>query len=371
MSHISEGFPPALLEQPVAARLAYFTSRVIAHPQLKGVYEAVLTTIRQPTGVPLVVVVGPTGVGKTTLRRRLEQQLNTEFLAAPVPGQIPVVSVEALAPESGSFSWKEFYTRLLVALHEPLVDVKRADPFPAARSGRRSGVADLRSAVESTIAHRQPSAVLVDEAQHLKKVTSGRQLLDQMDTLKSLASTTQTVHVLIGTYELVGLTQLSGQLSRRCRELHFARYRFDEPTEREMFARVLYTFQRQLPLREEPDLVSGVEYLYERSVGCVGVLKSWLTQALAQALAEEARTLTRAMLERWSLPLANVLRIAREVAEGEALLRDTAGDERELRRLLGMEGTCVARSPAPVRQPRTVGQRKPVRDPVGQEVAHD
>ncbi|NTV62502.1 MAG: AAA family ATPase [Oscillochloris sp.] len=382
MSHPPDAFPRRLLAEPPAARLAYFTSRVIVHPQLKAVYDTVVAALQQPVGAPLILVVGPTGVGKTTLRRRLEEQLVRAFLAQSVcpPEQIPVASVEALAPENGSFSWKEFYIRLLAALHEPLIEAKWDGTLPERRQRRakpgsqlpRQGVADLRSAVESCLSHRQPQALLVDEAQHLKKVSSGRRLLDQMDTLKSLASTTNTVHVLLGTYELVGLTQLSGQLSRRSREIHFGRYRYEDPVERQMFTRVLYTFQRQLPLAEEPDLVGAVEELYERSVGCVGVLKGWLTQALAAALAEEAPTVTRQMLDRWGLPLANVLRMAREIAEGEALVRDSSGDHQELRSLLGMEQAAApaARAAAPSR-PGRVGQRKPVRDPVGVEVAHE
>ena len=46
-----------------------------------------------------------------------------------------------------------------------------------------------------------------------------------MDTLKSLAATTGTMHVLTGTYELLGLTNLSAQPSRRSVEVDFGRYR--------------------------------------------------------------------------------------------------------------------------------------------------
>ena len=39
-------------------------------------------------------------------------------------GRIPVVGVEAVAPESRSFNWKDYYTRSLFALEEPLIDYK-------------------------------------------------------------------------------------------------------------------------------------------------------------------------------------------------------------------------------------------------------
>src|SRR5262249_45006064 len=55
---------------------------------------------------------------------------------------------------------------------------------------------------------------------------------------------------------------------------------------------VLLTFQRYLPVPEEPDLVGWWERLYEGCLGCVGVLKSWLNRALADANAHEAVTIT-------------------------------------------------------------------------------
>jgi len=377
MMTLPEGFPAQLLTQPAADRLAYFTTKMVAHPRLKEVHQAVMQALRQPAGAALVFVFGPTGVGKTTLRRRIEQQLWDEFAPtqADHPGQLPIVGVEAQAPESGSFNWKEYYTRTVHALHDPLVGDKIDYSIRGMRQnsagrlviGPSVVVAELRSAVEQAIAHRKPAAVLVDEAQHLKKITSGRRLLDQMDTLKSLASTTQTLHILIGTYELLGLTHLSGQLSRRSCEIHFARYRYDDLTDQQMFVRVVYTFQRHLPLVDAPDLVGLAEYLYERCVGCVGVLKTWLTQALAVALAEDAHTLTRAVLDRTALPTRNLVRMARELADGEALLRERDEQLGDVRALLAMEaaGARAARSTV-ARRPRPVGQRKPTRDPVGE-----
>jgi hypothetical protein len=88
------------------------------------------------------------------------------------------------------------------------------------------------------------------------------------------------------------------------------------------FKSVLLTFQRQLPVSEEPDLVGLWERLYEGSLGCVGVLKSWLNRALADAIAHEAATITRRHLDRQALPTRTLLNLAREITEGEAVLRE-------------------------------------------------
>lgn len=378
MSTPPEGCPAHILTQPAAERLTYFATKMVAHPRLKAVHEAVMQVLRQPAGATLLFVFGPTGVGKTTLRLRIEQQLWAEASAGTAPlGRIPIVGVEAQAPESGSFNWKDYYSRALHALHDPLIQDKidygirgvRQDPQGKLILGPSVVVSELRSAVEQALAHRRPLAVLVDEAQHLKKMSSGRRVLDQMDTIKSLASTTQTLHILVGTYDLLGLTHLSGQLSRRSGEIHFGRYRYEDPVEQQQFLRVLYTFQGYLPLSEAPDLVGRAEYFYERCLGCVGVLKTWLTQALAAALSEEQHTLTHAVLERTALPVRNLVHMARELVDGEARV---AGGERqmgEVRSLLGLEpaaGAGTAKRSPGSKVSRTVGERKPHRDPVGE-----
>ena len=63
-----EGLPRELLSQPPEARLAYFAAKVVAHPRLAEAHRAVRDALRQPTGASMILVYGPTGVGKTTLR---------------------------------------------------------------------------------------------------------------------------------------------------------------------------------------------------------------------------------------------------------------------------------------------------------------
>ncbi|MBC8450392.1 MAG: ATP-binding protein, partial [Chloroflexi bacterium] len=339
-------FSRELLSQPIEARLAYFRDKIIAHPRLMEAHSALINAIRRPAGASLILVFGPTGVGKTTLRLRVEKQLIEEALSdlEEDRGRIPVVGMEAVAPGSGNFDWKDYYTRALIALDEPLIKHKIDYGVPGIHrdgSGRLvvgHGVvaSKLRWALEQCLRHRRLAAFIVDEAQHFKKMASGRRLLHQMDTLKSLAGMTDTVHVLIGTYELLSLANLSAQLSRRSIEICFPRYRPDCDDEIRAFKSVLLTFQRHLPLIEEPDLVGRYEYFYERSVGCVGVLKNWLNRALAAALEDGQLSLTHKYLERHAAPTRKLLRMAREIREGEEALLERAEERAELGALLGM-----------------------------------
>ena len=372
-------FPPELLEQSPEARLGYFKSFTIAHPLLREADAALKQAIQEPTGWSLIFVYGPTGVGKTTLRRRVEKHLKEAMMEAlrQDPGMLPVVSLEAPAPDSHQFSWKDYYLRALVELEEPLIDRKlthtahtsfRGGSGRALSDPRVPGI-ELRLALESTLIHRRPKAFFIDEAQHLAKMKSGRKLQDQLDSIKSLASITNTVHVLFGTYELLPFRNLSAQLSRRSIDIHFPRYRAERSGDYTAFRSVVFTLQRHLPLPGESDLLPHVEYCYERSIGCVGLVKDWLTRALALAINQGADAVSFKMLQKTAWPLDQSERMAREAVDGESEMSEREETRDRLRQMLQLgthsaPATARTNAPVPHAGPR-VGQRRPVRDLVG------
>jgi hypothetical protein len=176
--------------------------------------------------------------------------------------------------------------------------------------------------------------VFIDEAQHLARIASGRRLSDQLDVIKSIANRTETVHVLLGTYELLAFRNLSAQLSRRSMDLHFQRYRAESAEDRKVFRSVLLTFQKQLPFAEvEADLMALWEFLYERSVGCVGILKEWLMRACVRAIKHGAVTLSPEHLEKTALSTSQCEKVLAESREGETRLNDDADASLRLRTL--------------------------------------
>ena len=108
----------------------------MAHPRLVAARDALLAAIHERAPNSLILVLGPTGVGKTTLCRKIEQLMITEMLAdlQTDPGRLPVVSVECIAPESGTFSWRDHFRRLLMQMEEPLMDYK-LDPGTSIQIG--------------------------------------------------------------------------------------------------------------------------------------------------------------------------------------------------------------------------------------------
>ncbi len=377
---MTASFPPLLLEQSTSQRLAYFETFTVAHPRLKLARETLLRAIKEPAGASLIFVYGPSGVGKTTLRLKVEQTLLQQALPnlEADRGRVPVVGIEAVAPESRNFSWKDYYTRALVALEEPLIDRK----FNYGVRGIYRNLLGqmviepkivapaLRRGLEQALRHRAPDIFFIDEAQHMAKMASGHRLQDQLDCLKSLSNMSGILHGLIGTYELLTFRNLSAQLSRRSIDIHFQRYRLDLPEDVKAFQSVILTLQRQMPLEELPDLVTHWEYCYERTLGCVGILKNWFTRALKGALESGATTVTLSDLEKRAWSVAQCQKMFQEIQEGEKQLAETESDRDKLRVALGLKqpDTSIQLPEVSPNSPRRqVGKRQPKRDKIGIE----
>jgi len=136
---------------------------------------------------------------------------------------------------------------------------------------------------------------------------------------------------------------------------------------------VLWALQRQLPVEQEPELVDQWEFLYARSIGCVGLVKMHLNRALALALTEKKQTVTLSHLRKTALPEARVELALRNALESETELAEAAGADERLLTLLGLRGPRSASSQQRQEKeqsssPRSAlrpGQRGPGRDEIG------
>jgi hypothetical protein len=364
-----DGFPQELLHQPITQRIAYFENYTMAHPKLMEAAQNLMHSILQPAGASLIFVFGPTGVGKSTLLKRVTQKLTEAALSEMDADKayIPIAGIEAMSPDFSNFDWNDFYVRALMAFKEPMIEKKM---------NRTNSKLKLRLALESALSNRKPKAFFVDEAQHLGKVASGRKLRDQTDCIKSLANIAQTRFVLCGTYELVILRNLSGQLCRRSTDIHFPRYLAESSQDQKVFKSIVQTFQRHLPLPETPDLLGCWDFCYERSIGCVGILKDWLTCTLSAVLEEDndTKTLTLKDLERHAKSLEECMIMLTDAKDEEKKLQDNPEIRDKLRIALGLDVTnssqvksSISQEKPAVKSARDVGKPLPYRHPVGKD----
>ncbi len=65
-----------------------------------------------------------------------------------------------------------------------------------------------------------------------------------------------------------------------------------------------------MALDRPPELETHWEHFYERSIGCVGILKDWLTQAYRKALDENASSLTEQHWQSYAPSVSKCLQMA-------------------------------------------------------------
>src|SRR5258708_21908156 len=113
-----QSFPRELLDQSPSERLIYFKSYTIAHPFVQRANKEIWDALQEPGGALMIFIVGPTGVGKTTLWEHINQRLTEAAQARMLqdPDHMPVINLYAMAPSSRQFRWPDFYTRALMAV---------------------------------------------------------------------------------------------------------------------------------------------------------------------------------------------------------------------------------------------------------------
>jgi hypothetical protein len=371
----------SLPSKKAAELLDRFKRKIIGHSLLKTAFSQIVNLIEEPADVQVAALIGPTGAGKSTLLDRVKQAVLKQNAAAMEadPGLIPVVAVDAPAPEVGSFSWREMYLRLLVELKEPACDWQVA--LTNLQPGKPGVVRlsslnniELKGRTESAFRSRGVKVLLVDEAQHLGKMTSGRRLEDQTDIVKGLAKSTGTFVVLFGTYDLIPLLSLNGQVVRRFAPVHLPRYRCDESNQWRDYQTAIRSLEGELQLPRAPDLVRNSEFLYRGSAGCIGILKTWLTAAYSKVLRAEGGAMTRDVLQSTQLPTLYLRKIVDEIVEGEKHWAKCHAEDREMDQLLGLSslhpvGDKENETRSSNARTVPVGMRKPTRDMVGLETA--
>lgn len=307
---------PTLATTPLAGQR-------IRHPRIASIIDECRLMLEAGGNANLILLCGPTGVGKTTLGDFLveaELKRHAESMAAN-PGRIPAIKIEAPASGEREFSWRLFYQRILNALEGELDAPRTAygvDPATG-RVVRPAGIqtnrlSGLRTAVERSLRYRGTVFVVLDEAAHMMRQCHTTRLEQQLDTLKSLSNEYGVQWILLGSYDLFELMSLSGQLARRTHVIHFGRYREDVPEDVRAFRGCLKKMGESMPALKDVDLLRYAEVFHQNALGCAGTLRTVLMR-LNLMVAEKG--FSEEILCRALLTEAQVTQILREIVEGE------------------------------------------------------
>lgn len=263
-------------------RMQAFKDVRVKHPALVTIIEDLMPLLSTVSDTNVIVVTGATGVGKSTLSKVMLQQLIAQFSAvtAEDASAIPLVYTEATRNGSVRNGFGRLYQQVLDGLEDPGKGSKiphvKADGRIVLHPRSRATADDLREVMEEALVRRKTRVVVVDEAAHLARFGKGE---DVMDTVKSLANTTNTKWLLVGSFDLLDVVETSGQIARRTTIINMERYHSEKPEDKEAFKRVVRALQSKWPCDSTPDFSAISDALMDVSLGCVGLLKTILLDA--------------------------------------------------------------------------------------------
>ena len=350
----------------------------IDHPKMLYVQEQAENALMSRDGSFLLLVIGPTHVGKSSLLKRLVYE---RLERMKQEGLLPDWAVPALyfelIPGDKSFSWKANIESLLIEQKEILTNFKveypdrREGTFsgkPPGLSGRPTEHA-LRRTLENFLHQKKVEFMCLDEAANLLHLGSGKRLRHQADFLKSIANRSRAKIILGGSFDVYPLIGQTAQLSSRSEIVNFDRYDPSDESDQEAFFGILCTFESFLPFPEkENTLTPYLSLLMENSVGCVGLLKKVLDRAVTRSLAVGDPRITEESLMKNLNSKLLVDQALKEVESGHEIMKEFLGGGSPERLSIGQRLPslpALSESSGKKVGRRKPGERNPTRDKVG------
>ncbi len=385
-------------------RLDAFKAVTVKHAHLTRVDDQLSLWVEEHTDATHVLLCGPGGVGKSKALKVVAERFTREESDRFV---VPILLLEPIPPDLGPYLRLDYYRQIINALKDHILvkeilgKVAHLMASPKATRPRLGATdwLDMREIAEQALIRARVKAVFADEGHRLMQGDGSHSVDEQLEWLKSLSNRTNVLHVLAGPYALFGFRNTSGQLARRGRDIHFARYHVENKEERKAFVAGLKYLLERVPLTCDLDaLLPHWRWFAEGCVGCIGVLKDWLVDAVAAALAQKGTNLTEDILARTMPHPARRVSLEMEARAGEhkVALHDSES-AKQFQALLKKPakaangkteptpgvpyagqaeqkaGSASATLPMPQVSPKPtqprVGQRAPERDPVGETSA--
>lgn len=340
---------------------------VIRHGAFDEARSSVMFKLDCSSNTEVVLLVGPSGVGKTTLMAQIVESLLSREQATMERdlNYHPVIMTTAAATGHRQFDWRILYRDALQALGDPFVDVRGTTPLAREHQNKLAGeslsASQLRCDLEAEFRIRRTLYWFIDEAQHV--LMGGRSGVpgNQFDVLKSLAQRTGVKLLLSGPYELMSHLAHSAQLARRSETVYLPRYRWESQEDLQQFGNALLTILQQLDITGYPAPSEHLEFFYRGSIGCVGILKDWLIKAHALAAMRGLKKLELQHLRATRHGARVLQRILLDIQNGEHALDS---DDSEVNSLFDNLPPIPSRQTPTQRGARRPGIRNPTRDPV-------
>jgi len=204
---------------------------------------------------------------------------------------MPIVNILATnCSVGGTFSSKAFTLRALDAINHPFYSYNSSNHedwgADFLKQLGRTPETVLRPALEHALINRRTKYLFIDEAQHVLYSRGGKKDAEAiLSSWKCLAQSAGLVLVLVGAYPLLDAIALCPHMIGRKHQIQLSRYRYNEP-DLEAFLSIINSYSEVVTLQSEIESLSEyADFLYEGSLGCIGLLESWIREALAFVIA--------------------------------------------------------------------------------------
>src|SRR5260221_4493786 len=331
------------LDPDLQARLVALQQYKIKHASLEKMDTLLMNAIDEHTSYGILALYGPSGVGKSTVMKRIAERCREEERDSSV---VPVVVVQASPEDIGSAARLDFYRQVLhqlrghVAVRDRILNL----PLASVRGKKSTDPAEwleMRDAVSYALDLLKVKAVGIDEAQHLMQADATQKPSIQLDWLKSLTNRNNLLYILLGNFSLYDFCHLHGQIARRVREEQFCRYHLDQQDDAVEFTSALKVLLEQVPLQVNiPEMLMHWKWFGEWSLSCIGILSDWVVETASTLCRAEETVLTLEALAKHALKPAQRLKLETEARTGEFKIAEAkAKNEEDLQRLLGKPST--------------------------------
>jgi hypothetical protein len=223
---------PSLTKEQAAHLSQNLIGKFIMHAKMKEAFEKCRRIIELGKPGQLIVIIGPTNVGKTRMARALDEllRLSQQESGLQIWGS---GYVRLPSPNLARFDRGETYIRALEALEEPLIAKKME--YPPIEEGaisqqiiRRSrGGGPTHAALWKALVHRLQrghQAMFFDEAGELAQSLKINKIVEAVNMFKELADVGGSCVVLVCGPEFGPVLWQSGQLSARIKRVYVEPY---------------------------------------------------------------------------------------------------------------------------------------------------
>lgn len=281
----------------------------------------------------IITLVGPSRSGKSKLINELIADMTGTTAWASDPDS-PVVKV-VLENDStgGAFSTKSFATQALIEMKHPFYGESIMDEWDSGRFVSQARIPEtiLRPALRKALIWKRITHLVIDELQHVMHVKGGLKSSGAiLDSWKSLAANTGIILILVGAYPMIEVLQQSPHALGREHGVHLKRY-CATPEDLVCFDEVLEAFSDAVRLpKNVSSLRAWRDMLYRGSLGCIGLLNSWICDAVANAGVEESTVLRKRDFIETQKTIPSRTFIAEEIKEGEKWFEVEFSEDKEV-----------------------------------------